>query len=232
MPAIMLGMTWLPRMHQNHNGLGRFFYITGTDGTGKSTQAELLTNHLANCGIRCRRLWLRYPFLFSIPFLAYARWNGYSWHEVNSMVDHGYWDFSHSWILRNIFPWALFVDALLAAIEKIYIPLSLGESIVCERFVLDMLVDLSIATKNHQFIDRLAGKLFAHLLPQNSKIVILDLDHKTICSRRANLAFDHALASRLEVYKLLANKLKLPIIDTHLPIPDVNHEIMTIMELS
>jgi hypothetical protein len=210
----------------------RLVYITGTDGTGKSTQAELLAKHLGSGGLRCRRLWLRFPFFFSIPLLAYARWRGYSWHEVNVGVNHGYWDFSHSWLMRNLFPWMLFLDASLAAIGKIYLPIFFGETIICERFVLDMLVDLSIALQDRSLSDHLPGKLFLDLIPGDAKIAVLDLDKDTICSRRPNLIFDHALTSRLESYRFLASHLKLPLIDSHQSKSTVLQEILNLINIS
>lgn len=213
-------------MKRNFSKRPCFYYITGPDGIGKSTQTELLVAYLKSQGIRCERLWLRFPFFFSIPFLAYARLWGFSWHEVNGEINNGYWDFSCSWVMRKLFPWFLFIDATLAAAAKIYLPLLMRKSIVCERFVLDMLVDLWIAIQDPSVSEHLPGRLFINLIPDNSKIVVLDLDQDTICNRRPGLVLDHALASRLEVYRLLANHLKLPIIDNHQSISMVFQEIL------
>ena len=217
-------------MRQFKDRTPRFIYITGADGTGKSTQAQLLIHNLEGLGIRCRHLWLRFPFFFSFPLLAFARWRGYSWHEVNEEVDHGYWNFSRSRVMRKLFPWVLLFDASLAALGKIYLPLFFGATIVCERFVLDMLVDLSVALQDPYLSFHLPGRLFLRLMPDNTKIIILDLNKDTICSRRPDLIFDHALTSRLEAYRLLANQLKLPIIDSHQSINMVLQEILTIMD--
>jgi len=209
----------------------RFYYITGTDGVGKSTQARLLGEYFQNSEVKYRLLWIRFPFFFSVPLLIYSRWRGYTWHEVIGEVDHGYWDFTRSWIMRHVFPWALFVDAFFAALLKVYLPLRRGELIICERFVLDMLVDLAIALQDPTLISRLPGKLFLVLIPNNAKIVILDLDKNTICSRRPELTHDHALSARMDAFRRLASQLKLPIIDSHQSIPNVLHEVMTLMDI-
>ena len=219
-------------MRQFKDRTPRFIYITGADGTGKSTQAQLLIHHLEGLGIRCHHLWLRFPFFFSFPLLAYARWRGYSWHEVNEEVDHGYWSFSHSLVMRKLFPWVLLFDASLAALGKIYLPLFFGATIVCERFVLDMLVDLSVALQDPYLSFHLPGRLFLRLMPDNAKIIILDLDKSTLCDRRHDLVFDHTLASRLETYHLLAIRLGLPIIDCHLAKSLVLRKILTTMDLA
>ncbi len=219
-------------MKQNPEKRAHFYYIAGADGTGKSTQSELLAEYLEKKGIRIRRVWLRFPFFLSLPLLAYARIRGYSWHEVNNEVDHGYWDFSHSWVMKNIFPWALFIDASLSALFKIYLPLVFGETIICERFVLDMLVDLAIAVNDTTFSECILGRLFLGLLPSKARIVILDLDRETICRRRHNLIFDHLLDSRLNVFRLLANRLKLPVINSYFQISEVFQNIIATMVIA
>src|SRR5690606_9788348 len=114
---------------------GRFIYITGCDGTGKTTQANLLLKHLEAAGGRPRHLWLRFPFFLTLPLLVYARLRGFSWYEEHDGVRQGYWNFRRSWVLRTLFPWVLLVDATLAAVVKVHLPLWMGRTIVCERFV-------------------------------------------------------------------------------------------------
>jgi hypothetical protein len=227
----MPGVNWLKKMKSAKYTHNSFYYITGADGTGKSTQATLLIGYFSRNGIHSKRVWLRFPFFFSIPLLAFARWKGYSWHEVSNEVDHGYWDFSRSGFLKRLLPWTYFIDAIWAALWKVYLPLLCGGNIICERFVLDMLVDLSIAFKDLSLIDRLPGRLFFHLIPHNAHIVILNLDQGTVCSRRDNLRLDRALAGRLQAYSYLANYLKLVVIDGHPTISLVQEEILNAWRL-
>lgn len=208
----------------------RFIYITGCDGTGKTTQAKLMMQHLAERGVQARHLWLRFPFTLSLPLLAYARWRGYSWYEENSGVRHGYWNFRRSWILRVLLPWVMLFDAMLAALHKIYIPLWLGKTIVCERFVLDMLVDLSVGLEEPLWM-RFPGKLFLHLLPRVTQIVVLDLDASTIRNRRYNLALDRNLEPRLAYFRALASDCELPIVVNDQPIPQTLQYIRIMMEV-
>jgi thymidylate kinase len=194
-----------------------FIYITGADGTGKTTQAEILIQLLEERGIRCKHLWLRFPFFFSLPLLAYARWKGYSWYEKTEGVRHGYWDFRHSWLMRTVFPWALLLDATLASVLAVYLPLQLGYTIVCERYVLDMIVDLSVATGCP--VERMErwGKCLLNVLPGNSSTFILDSDATTVRKRRPDLLSDRRLQDKLSSYRNLAQSLSLTVLDGHLP---------------
>lgn len=208
-------------MRQSHP---LFIYITGCDGTGKSTQANLLRQRMAGEGIETSHLWLRFPFLFSLPLLVYARWRGYSWYEKNGNVRHGYWDFRQSHLLRLLFPWFMLCDATVATIHQIVIPQWSGKAIVCERFVLDMLVDMSLAfgEKMHR---TLPGKLFLRLLPAHTQVVILYLDEATTRERRADLVWDKRLAERLAVFNHLAADLSLPHFSSLIPVADLNDNI-------
>ena len=201
---------------------GQFIYITGCDGTGKTTQARLLLEQLNAQGLKTRHVWLRFPFFLSAPLLAYARLRGYSWHEETEGVRHGYWDFQRSRLMRHFFPWALLLDAAMAALWKIYIPLWLRHTIVCERFVLDMLVDLEVACGEAHFYSQWPGRLYLRLIPERPIIVMLVLDIKTLCTRRVDLTSDRRLADRLEAFQSLARDMKITMISSALPVKEVN----------
>ena len=207
----------------------RFIYLSGCDGTGKSTQARLLLARLEALGRRPRHLWLRFPFLLSLPLLAYARWRGYSWHEQTGAARHGYWDFRHSWLLRALLPWVLLLDALLAALRKIYIPLWLGRTIVCERFALDMLVDLSVAIGDARLHRRLPGRLYLRLIPRGAALIVLDLDAETIRTRRADLRTDQRLEARLDAFRRLGAERSLQVLSSTAPVDELNRRIQELI---
>lgn len=210
----------------------RFIYITGCDGTGKTTQAELLLSYLEAMGRQPQHLWLRFPFFLTLPLLAYARWRGYSWYEETDGVRHGYWDFRNSWLLRKLLPWLLLADASLAALVKVDLPLMRGRTLVCERFVLDMLVDLAVAFNDPDFHLRMPGRLFLRLLPGRAMIIILDVDVETIRQRRADLRVDRRLSARLGAFRCLARDRSLPVLSSTIPAAELNRHIQAMIEHS
>lgn len=203
----------------------RFIYVTGCDGTGKSTQANLLLAYLEEQGIRPKHLWLRFPFFLTLPFLVYARLRGYSWYEEQDGIRQGYWDFRHSRLLRNLLPWVLLIDATFAAIGRVYLPLWLGRTLVCERFVLDMLVDLSIALGEPNFHSRLPGRWYLHLLPRDAAIIILDLDADTLRARRTDLRMDKHLEARLAGFRRLVEAQALNFLSSQESIETIRKKI-------
>lgn len=211
---------------------GRFFYLCGCDGTGKSTQTKQLLAHLEAQGIEPTPLWLRFPFFLSLPLLLYARWRGLSWYEEHEGVGHGYWNFRSSWLLRHVLPWTLLFDAAWAALRKIYWPLWRGKTIVCERFVFDMLIDLEVGCHDATLHQRLPGQLYRYLLPKKSKIVLLDLDAPTIRQRRADLQSDKRLDLRLERFRALAKDYDLTVLSSQLSITELANQVQEAMGLN
>jgi thymidylate kinase len=207
----------------------RFIYITGCDGTGKTTQASLLVEQLRARGIKTRRVWLRFPFFFSLPLLAYARLRGYSWYEETGGVRHGYWDFRPSRLLRLVFPWFLLADAALAVLWRIYLPLAAGWTIVCERFVLDILADLGVALGDHRLCTRLPGRLFLRLLPLGAKVVLLDLSPALIQARREDLKSDRALSDKQRAFRAIGAACNLPQLSSEDSITQVNQRIWDLL---
>lgn len=201
-----------------------FIYLAGADGTGKSTQSQLLLQRFASLHIPCRHLWLRYPFLLSLPLLAYARWRGYSWHEVNDGLDHGYWFFEHSWLLCRALPLTALVDAALASLLAVYLPLWMGTTIVCERYVLDIVVDLAIATGTLT-PDSWVFQSLRKLLPRGTLVIGLSAPEHLLASRRPGLEYDRRLGAKLAAYEGLFRAIACPVISTTGSISGVHEQI-------
>lgn len=165
------------------------------------------------------------PFFLSMPLLAYARWRGYSWHEETEGVRHGYWEFKNSTLLRALLPWTLLVDAALAAMFKIYWPLLMGKTVVCERFVLDMLVDMGVAFDEPALYQRLPGTLYLRLIPARGKVFILELDAAIIQARRPDLKTDRRLEARCNQFRQMIRDLSLISLSSALPVQEVLQQI-------
>lgn len=182
----------------------RFLYIAGADGTGKTTLANEVVKQLRAQGIPCKQLWLRFPLFWSLPLLAYARLRHFSRAEVVNGTRYGYWDFGPSWVMSTVFPWLALFDAFILSRVQIGLPLLLGQTLVCERFVLDLVIDLAVGLDDPEFWQQAPGKYFLSLIPGQTHVVILDLDLETIVKRRPSLADDRSLARKREFYLKLA----------------------------
>jgi len=207
-----------------------FICITGIDGVGKTTHVNLLLEHLREKGIKCQYKWLRFHHYFSLPLLAFCRVAGYT--RVSTLGGKqkcSYHEFYRSKVVSFIYPWILLLDTALSTTVKVYIPMLFGNTIVCDRFVYDTLIDLAVATKDPEIYKKPVGKLFLSLIPNNAKFVMLTLDKQTILSRRPELKDDITFNERYNLYRLFADRFGLDIIDNSGLFKNVNSSVKNML---
>lgn len=204
-----------------------FICITGIDGVGKTTHVNLIIEHLREKGIKCQYKWLRFHHLFSLPLLAFCRVAGYTrLSTLGNSQKCSYHEFYKSRLVSAIYPWILFFDTFLFTTVKVYIPMFFGISIVCDRFVYDTLIDMAVATKNHEIHKKPVGKLFLKLIPKNAHFVMLDLDKTTIFSRRPELKDDLTFDERYTLYQNFKNLFSIDFVDNNENITNINKLVM------
>jgi len=207
----------------------RCIHLAGVDGTGKTTQGKTLLALLSSRGMEVQYAWLRFPRFFTIPFLAYARLRGFSHREVVDGNEHGYWNFDRSWLMSRVFPWVLWFDAFLLALIKVTIPLWTGKKILCDRFVVDTMVDLMVGLKDPHFDEHMPGRLFLSLLPQGTRVVVLDLETEIAQQRSPELVGDRTHAQRRQTYLDVASRQGFPVISAAPSIKQITSQLLDVL---
>ncbi|MEM4166730.1 MAG: hypothetical protein QW255_05235 [Candidatus Bilamarchaeaceae archaeon] len=125
----------------------RVIVFSGIDGCGKTTIIEQLRSILEHRGIKTQYVWLRYNHFFVKPILFFCKLIGLTTYEVIGDIRIGYHNFYKSRLISGIFICLTFWDTFLATLFKICIPLIFTRNlIICDRWVVDILVDLEIDT--------------------------------------------------------------------------------------
>jgi len=202
--------------------------ITGIDGVGKTTHVNLILEHLRNKGTKCEYKWLRFHHLISLPLLAFCRLAGYT--RVSTLGGTqkcSYHEFHRSKLISVVYPWILLMDTLLFTTVKVYIPMFFGTTIVCDRFVYDTLIDLAVATRDHEVYNKSVGKLFLKLIPANARFIMLNLDKATVLSRREELMDDVTFDDRYELYRSFSDEFDMRVVDNGGAVEDVNELIVS-----
>ena len=199
------------------------YYITGIDGIGKTTQVDLLEKRLANQ--RTHRVWLRFPIVFSLPLLVYARLAGFTRYETFDGVRVGAWEFHRSALLRTLLPITQYLDTVLLSVGRVRIPLLLGRTLLFERYALDVLVDAMVATGRANLHQGHLGRLFIQLVPRNTHIVIMDAPVDQVRQRRPDLKRDAVMESRALAYADIARHRGYTVIRADQTIGDVETSI-------
>jgi thymidylate kinase len=131
--------------------------------------------------------------------------------------------------MSRVFPWFLLFDAWITALLKVSLPLARGRTVLCDRCVLDTLVDLMAGLANAHFDERLPGRLFFSLLPPSGLVVVLDLDTAICCRRSPELAGDRTHALRRALYLDLAQRHGLPVISGQQAPPVVTRQVLDLL---
>lgn len=188
-------------------------HFAGVDGSGKSTQARRIRDLSEGFGVPVTSVWLRFPRLLSAPLLLYARLRGFSHTENIDGTRHGYWRFQDSWLLTRIYPWLLLADAWLYAVCLVYLPLLWGRRVICDRFVVDTLVDLMTGLDDDRLDEGLLGRCFLAILPARTCVIVMTVDRAAAIGRSAELATDRTWARRREIYLGIASRNGFAVVD-------------------
>jgi dTMP kinase len=202
--------------------------LCGIDGSGKTTQIELLEKYLRRRGIRVKRIWFRWPAFFSYPFLALCRLLGYTkWKTASrSNVRYAERSFYKNIALAKLWPWFFTLDAFIYLFIQIKTRRILSYTILCDRFIPDIVVDIMCEVRDYQLPKRLAGRLLLSLIPKNSKLIVIDVAENISYDRKNDIPSINYLKERRKLYLTLAKTLKMSVINGEEEVSKVHKEIL------
>ena len=205
----------------------RIYCFAGPDGVGKTTLVNSVARLLTLAGKKPVLVWIRYNHYFSKGVLAFARLAGMT-HIVREQgaVVHKYHRFHKHPLISRIFLWCKAIDTVLASIVKIWLPLLLDKRaiILCDRWVLDVIVDVTVETGMEHIEETLPGK-WLHDLMNHAQGIVLIADSKQLLERRRENRFDPFLQQRLAAYQRLSEYYGLPLLRAAHPLQTLREAI-------
>ena len=184
------------------NNFPRAIIFFGPDGSGKTTQANMLISELNRKGIRNKKLWLR--SLHTLAFLI-SRASMYI-----MKLDDIYQlrtKYSNHTAFRVVWYFIEFVSILPLILAKFYLPLLQGYVIVAERFVIDWVVSIAYATNNPSLVDSWFASFVIYFIPKQSVLVYIDAEYSSILSRRGAEDSSESIEFQRTCYSKFAHKL-------------------------
>jgi len=192
--------------------------LCGIDGSGKTTQMGLIRSALAGKGIKCRCLRLRWIAFISYPLLAFCRLLGYTkWKTAKDARGNSFTYPEHQFYrnsaIARLWAWLFSFDMLLGSLIFVRIPMMMGYYVLCDRYVLDSIVDLSTETNMPNLFTSMVGRLLLALVPEGSIIIMLDVDENEALHRKNDIPSLDYLIGRRGLYLRIARAFKIPVID-------------------
>jgi len=202
--------------------------FSGIDGSGKTTIINELQKRLEGQGKSTNVVWMRYCHYLTRSVFLLARLTGhtvYEFHNGEKII--GYHDFYRSKVISYLFIGTLILDTFFASILKIYIPLYLSKkTIICDRWIPDILIDIEIDTNINCFYNCLVAKLFLKIMPKNTLLFkVIREKTDTINARREN-TYDKNFTKRYNLYNEIQLSNELHTIHNNQEIKNIVDEII------
>jgi len=161
------------------NNLPKAIIFFGPDGSGKSTQADLLIRELNVRKIRNKKIWIRslHTLAFLISKVAMHTLRLSHIYELRSR-------YANNSFFRTTWSFIEFISILIPIILKFSVPIRQGYVMVAERFVIDWIVSLAFALDQHSLVNGRLANQALHFIPKNSLLVYIDANYDAIAMRR------------------------------------------------
>jgi len=167
----------------------------GMDGSGKTTLAKKLEEHLKKNGDHV--------------FFKHA--HGYAISQNSFAIDEENIN-SFKWIFALLSPFVLF-DSWFTYFFK-YKPILKKKTLICDRYFYDKIARLIY----YGLMNKTMAKIYLKLIPRPNFIIFLDIDEKKARQRKKEYSKDEFCRFR-KIYLFIAQHLKTPIINTNLSSP-------------
>lgn len=218
-------------------GRNNLIVFTGIDGSGKTTQAELLIEGMNDDGIGVSYVWSRWkPFLLR-PIIN--RWKRNVSGDVNKAIQNSNYnkiEGEKQKLLNNpLFRWlwlaAFFIDYGLQIFIKIRLKLFCNKLIISDRIFYDSIIDqaINLGKRKDRLLDNLDTWWMRLLFPRPDLVIFIDCPEDIAFSRKDDAPNIEYLENRRNLYLELADRYGWVKLDGSLALEDIAVQIKDIV---
>ena len=194
-----------------------FICFTGIDGSGKTTLSKMLVNEMNENGIITKYVWCgwrRFEFFLVRPLISIIKSVGRRFHQNRDSESN-----TLARVDNPVYSYLVLIDYFFTCITKIGIPLLIGQNIICDRYVYDLIVDL---WQNHT----MTQKIVLNLLPKPDLIFLVNLSEEIAYRRKDDIPSLEFLKKRKNLYLEMAKKFDMTVLDGSFELGDLRNIIV------
>jgi len=189
--------------------LESIIFLSGIDGSGKTTLAKSLVEALENKGFEVDYVWYRWTAFFSYPLLALCRVLGYTKKKGYLVVREYHRNAAIAALWAILYP----LDYTLCSLAKIRITRKANSVIVFDRFIPDIIADVIFQTRIN-ILKKFVGKIIlSHLKKEIFLGIILDVNEEVAISRKDDIPNQNYVEFKRPIYRILAHMMGWRILD-------------------
>jgi len=207
---------------------GLLVAFSGVDGSGKSTQVDLLEDSFEKTQVGVLRIRSRWRPVLSLPLLVIMRRLGYARvHRAGGV-----------YIVETRLPsrggltslWCILtqVENIVKTWVKLVFPLLLGRTVICDRYALDMVVDGMAGLHDAPGRMRLGFQLL-RFLPRPNFAFFMDIDPEVAFRRKPDLPALEDYVERLRLYRELSSRWGVTIVNARVSPKTIHIRVWSII---
>lgn len=187
--------------------------LIGIDGSGKTAHAQSILLDLQKSGVKCKYVWFGNAYFLSYPFMAFCRVLSLTdTHRVANEATCSEHQYYKNKAVALLWPWVQVMDLVFFTILRVYLPLWRNFTVVCDRFVQDILVEIMADVDDNQLHKKLVGLPILRLKPRSAMVFLLDVNEAIALRRKHDVPNLRYLTRRRNNYRLISRDLKIPIV--------------------
>jgi len=210
--------------------------ISGVDGSGKTSQCRLLVKAFRQCDIRTKYVWSRcgcssfgQAFIRSGKALSdLLRFDKgmKSLSQQNDGITLRY-QYLQSRFIRFFWTFIIFVEMALVYNLKVRIPLLFGKVVICDRYLLDGLVEIGVSARKKSSHDGFCGTLLRLLSPSPNISFLMNVSPGVVLERKSEEFSEADLNKQTLLYQELARRFDVILVDGERPSVEVSEDIIS-----
>lgn len=200
-------------MKAGRNSRGALVCFVGIDGAGKTTIAKMLLRHVREHGLRSRYVWGGFKrFTLFRPFVAFAQalMLDADRHLENSHTKGR--QIKNSFI-SSVYHHLVLLDYVIQVLFNIGVPLHFGETIICDRYVYDVVASIGVSLDYHpKRILKLLDRCLS-FLPKPDMVFLIDLPEPMAYQRKNDIVSVDFLSLYREIFLEMGRRHVMTILD-------------------